>query len=119
MKRAHTTPSRNPLHTLAPQVEGQDESYDLLNLLDFSSDRKRMTVVVRFPDGKIRALMKGADTMVLARIVPVCTQRAGLAPVWIIFTVASGLSLAHDFRQRVLPLAKRVGKRKGTHHQYS
>jgi magnesium-transporting ATPase (P-type) len=42
--------------------------YQLLNLLDFTSDRKRMTVVLRFPDGKIRALMKGADTMVMARI---------------------------------------------------
>lgn len=54
------------------QVDGKEETYELLNLLDFTSDRKRMTVVLRFPDEQIRALMKGADTMVMARIKKVC-----------------------------------------------
>lgn len=52
-------------------MNGKEEIYDLLALLDFTSDRKRMSVVLRFPDGKIRVLMKGADSMVFARVVKV------------------------------------------------
>lgn len=32
----------------------------LLNVLEFSSDRKRMSVILRFPDGSIRLYCKGA-----------------------------------------------------------
>lgn len=43
---------------------------DFLALCDFDNDRKRMSVVVRYPNGKIILLVKGADTNVL----PLCKR---------------------------------------------
>lgn len=37
-------------------------------MIEFSSDRKRMTVIVRTPDNKIKVLCKGADSIVQARL---------------------------------------------------
>jgi phospholipid-transporting ATPase len=52
------------------EVDGAEEEYELLNLLEFNSTRKRMSVVVRFPDGSIRVLCKGADTVIYSRLAP-------------------------------------------------
>lgn len=41
----------------------------ILNVLEFTSDRKRMSVVARLPDGKIKIFCKGADTILLPRLV--------------------------------------------------
>ena len=49
-------------------VHGQREAYNILNILEFSSNRKRMTVVVRFPNGKIFVMCKGADSVLLPRL---------------------------------------------------
>eukprot|EP01101_Sappina_pedata_P005462 TRINITY_DN2509_c0_g1_i1.p1 TRINITY_DN2509_c0_g1~~TRINITY_DN2509_c0_g1_i1.p1 ORF type:complete len:1115 (-),score=428.74 TRINITY_DN2509_c0_g1_i1:91-3435(-) len=49
-------------------ANGTEESYELLNVLEFNSDRKRMSVIVRCPDGKIRLFCKGADTAIYARL---------------------------------------------------
>lgn len=38
---------------------------ELLDVCDFDSDRQRMSVVVRFPNGNLLLLMKGADSAVL------------------------------------------------------
>lgn len=40
----------------------------ILNVLEFTSDRKRMSVVVRLYDGRYRILCKGADTILLPRL---------------------------------------------------
>jgi phospholipid-translocating ATPase len=45
-----------------------DEEYELLETIDFSSARKRMSVVVRFPDGRIAVFCKGADNIILERL---------------------------------------------------
>ena len=42
-----------------------DDTYKLLNVIEFTSDRKRMTVIVRDPDGKIQVMCKGADTILI------------------------------------------------------
>ncbi|KAJ6341552.1 hypothetical protein OIU78_009666 [Salix suchowensis] len=42
--------------------------YKLLNLLEFSSSRKRMSVIVRDEDGKIYLLCKGADSIIFDRL---------------------------------------------------
>ena len=42
----------------------------LLNIIEFNSDRKRMTVVVRLPDNKIKVFCKGADSIMLPRLIP-------------------------------------------------
>uniref|UniRef100_M4B445 Phospholipid-transporting ATPase n=1 Tax=Hyaloperonospora arabidopsidis (strain Emoy2) TaxID=559515 RepID=M4B445_HYAAE len=42
--------------------------YKLLNVLEFDSDRKRMTVIVETPDGAIELLCKGADNVIFERL---------------------------------------------------
>ena len=42
--------------------------YQHLNVIEFNSDRKRMTVFVRTPDNKILMICKGADSIVGERI---------------------------------------------------
>lgn len=47
---------------------GIPEEYEILNVLEFNSTRKRMTVITRLPDGRIKLFCKGADTVILARL---------------------------------------------------
>lgn len=51
-------------------IEGQQYEYQLLNILEFNSTRKRMSAIFRCPDGKIRLYCKGADTVILERLAP-------------------------------------------------
>ncbi|CAL1528456.1 unnamed protein product [Lymnaea stagnalis] len=53
--------SRTP-STITIEIQGQEETYELLNILDFNNVRKRMSVIVR-KDGHIQLLCKGADTI--------------------------------------------------------
>ena len=46
------------------------KKYQLLNLIEFDSDRKRMTVIVRTPEGKILIICKGADSIIEKRLKP-------------------------------------------------
>uniref|UniRef100_A0A673YH10 Phospholipid-transporting ATPase n=1 Tax=Salmo trutta TaxID=8032 RepID=A0A673YH10_SALTR len=48
----------------------REMTYEVLALLDFNSDRKRMSVILRFPDGRIRLYCKGADTVIYERLSP-------------------------------------------------
>lgn len=45
--------------------QGEERLYDRLHVLEFDSDRKRMSVIVRFPDGAVWLLCKGAESSVL------------------------------------------------------
>uniref|UniRef100_A0A674KAZ7 Phospholipid-transporting ATPase n=1 Tax=Terrapene triunguis TaxID=2587831 RepID=A0A674KAZ7_9SAUR len=47
---------------------GHEERYELLNVLEFTSTRKRMSVIVRTPTGKLRLYCKGADTVIYDRL---------------------------------------------------
>ncbi|XP_066504921.1 phospholipid-transporting ATPase IA isoform X6 [Hoplias malabaricus] len=47
---------------------GEEERYELLHVLEFTSARKRMSVIMRTPSGKIRLYCKGADTVVYDRL---------------------------------------------------
>jgi hypothetical protein len=49
-----------------PTSEGP-VSYRLLALIPFSSTRKRMSIVVRGPDGRVVVLTKGADNVIFER----------------------------------------------------
>jgi len=42
--------------------------YELLNVIEFTSDRKRMSVIVRTEDGRILCMTKGADSIVAKRL---------------------------------------------------
>uniref|UniRef100_A0A3Q3LTP8 Phospholipid-transporting ATPase n=1 Tax=Labrus bergylta TaxID=56723 RepID=A0A3Q3LTP8_9LABR len=48
----------------------QESTYEMLALLDFNSDRKRMSIILKFPDGRIRLYCKGADTVIYERLSP-------------------------------------------------
>lgn len=54
--------------SITVNVEGQDLDFELLNILEFTSDRKRMSVICRCPDGRIRLYVKGADDVIFARL---------------------------------------------------
>ncbi|XWS51296.1 hypothetical protein CRYUN_Cryun12cG0164700 [Craigia yunnanensis] len=45
-----------------------ERSYKLLNILEFSSSRKRMSVIVRNEEGKLLLLCKGADSVMFERL---------------------------------------------------
>lgn len=47
---------------------GVEATFQILNIMDFTSDRGRMSVIARCPDGTIRLFCKGADTKVLSII---------------------------------------------------
>ncbi|XP_054835635.1 phospholipid-transporting ATPase IK [Eublepharis macularius] len=47
---------------------GNERTYKMLALLDFNSIRKRMSVLVRDPEGRIKLYTKGADTVILERL---------------------------------------------------
>ena len=52
------------------QAMGKAEVYELLCILDFNNVRKRMSVILRGPDGKIRLYCKGADSIVYDHLQP-------------------------------------------------
>ncbi|KAH0984837.1 hypothetical protein GBA52_012014 [Prunus armeniaca] len=45
-----------------------DREYELLHVLEFSSSRKRMSVIVRSPENKYLLLCKGADSVIFERL---------------------------------------------------
>ncbi|XP_042279296.1 phospholipid-transporting ATPase ID isoform X1 [Thunnus maccoyii] len=64
--------SRTP-GTITTTEMGRTVTYTLLAILDFNNIRKRMSVIVRNPEGRIRLYCKGADTVLLERLHP-CNQ---------------------------------------------
>ncbi|KAL2084185.1 hypothetical protein ACEWY4_019703 [Coilia grayii] len=61
--------SRTP-GTITVQEMGRPVTYTLLAILDFNNIRKRMSVIVRNPEGRIRLYCKGADTVLFDRLHP-------------------------------------------------
>ena len=49
-------------------VLGKETEYTVLNTLEFNSTRKRMSAIIRMPDGKIVLFCKGADSMIYSRL---------------------------------------------------
>ena len=62
--------------TLLVNEDGNEsqKSYEILDVIEFSSKRKRMTIILRCPDGRIWLICKGADSIILPRL-----RRAELA----------------------------------------
>uniref|UniRef100_A0A0N5C5R6 Phospholipid-transporting ATPase n=1 Tax=Strongyloides papillosus TaxID=174720 RepID=A0A0N5C5R6_STREA len=61
--------SRTP-QSVTIEINGKEEIYQVLQFLDFDNVRKRMSVIVKGPNGKLKLYCKGADTIVLKRISP-------------------------------------------------
>lgn len=49
-------------------ILGEDRHYQILNTIEFNSTRKRMSSIVRMPDGKIILFCKGADSVIYSRL---------------------------------------------------
>ena len=49
-------------------VLGDEREYTVLNTLEFNSTRKRMSAIMRMPDGKIVLFCKGADSVIYSRL---------------------------------------------------
>lgn len=55
---------------LLDQRTGRREKFELLDIIEFTSTRKRMSVVVRTADGRIFCMTKGADSIIIPRLHP-------------------------------------------------
>jgi len=49
-------------------IMGEERFYTILNTIEFNSSRKRMSAIVRMPDGKIMLFCKGADSVIYSRL---------------------------------------------------
>lgn len=57
--------------------EADIEEYEIMDVIEFSSKRKRMSVVVKFPDQRICVITKGADSIITKylRLSALATQK--------------------------------------------
>uniref|UniRef100_A0A6Q2Z7R3 Phospholipid-transporting ATPase n=1 Tax=Esox lucius TaxID=8010 RepID=A0A6Q2Z7R3_ESOLU len=65
--------SRTPESVTVVEM-GKQRCYDLLAILDFNNVRKRMSVIVRSPEGKLCLYCKGADTIIYERLHQSCSK---------------------------------------------
>ena len=49
-------------------VLGEEKEFTILNTLEFNSSRKRMSAIIRMPDGRIMLFCKGADSIIYSRL---------------------------------------------------
>ena len=54
--------------SLVINVLGEQSLYAVLNSLEFNSTRKRMSTIIRMPDGRITLFCKGADSVIYSRL---------------------------------------------------
>lgn len=47
---------------------GIETDFELLHTLPFDSTRKRMSIIVRNPEGEVQLFCKGADTVIMSRL---------------------------------------------------
>ncbi|CAI4217136.1 unnamed protein product [Parascedosporium putredinis] len=69
----YTVVKRSPQHItlrLTTDDAGSSElqTFEILDVIEFSSKRKRMSIVVRYPDGRVAVICKGADSVILPRL---------------------------------------------------
>ncbi|KAK3809912.1 MAG: hypothetical protein JOS17DRAFT_764577 [Linnemannia elongata] len=50
------------------EIMGQPRAYKVLNILEFNSNRKRMSIILRPPEGGIVLVCKGADSVIYERL---------------------------------------------------
>ena len=49
-------------------IQGESQEFQILNVCEFNSTRKRMSTIIRTAGGKIKIYTKGADTVILERL---------------------------------------------------
>src|SRR5208282_1098038 len=55
-------------HPNGMNAEPVTEVYTVLDVIEFSSARKRMSIILKYPDGRICLFCKGADSIVTERL---------------------------------------------------
>lgn len=55
-------------NTIILDFYGETYKYSLLNVFEFNSDRKRMSVVIKDSEGNIKIITKGADNKIIERL---------------------------------------------------
>ena len=66
-KKANYTLVSRSVDDCVVDVFGDEQTFETLAVNEFTSERKRMSVVVRMPDGTIQLFLKGADDAVFER----------------------------------------------------
>ena len=61
---------RDEDNNMVCKVFGEEKRFKLLNVIEFDSTRKRMSVIVRDPDGRVFVICKGADSIIEKRLKP-------------------------------------------------
>lgn len=61
---------RDEQDNIVIEYKGKTLKYKLLHVIEFNSDRKRMSVIVRTEDGRIMIVCKGADSIIHPRLAP-------------------------------------------------
>eukprot|EP00741_Cyanophora_paradoxa_P018391 tig00000204_g17756.t1 len=56
--------------TAVVDAAGVTLTYEILHILEFSSDRKRMSIICRDPSGRLMLFCKGADSVIFERAAP-------------------------------------------------
>ena len=66
-KKANYTLISRSVDDCVVNVFGEEKTFETLAVNEFTSERKRMSVLVRMPDGTIQLFLKGADDAVFER----------------------------------------------------
>ena len=62
--------SRDDDNNMICRAWGEERKYKLLNVIEFDSTRKRMSVITRTPENRIMVICKGADSIIEKRLKP-------------------------------------------------
>ena len=100
-----TPPTRSPSNSGA-SVASHTEELEQLALCDFTSKRKRMSVVVRDAAGVVRVYCKGADATMLPLLAPSPATLASRQPNWT--ATEEGMTRFSDEGLRTLVVATAV-----------
>ena len=65
---AHRTAKMITVEMQQPSGQTERMQFEVLDIIEFSSARKRMSIIVRRPDGRITVICKGADSAILPRL---------------------------------------------------
>lgn len=65
---AQRTAKQVTVETILPSGQPERQTFEILDVIEFTSNRKRMSIVLRRPDGRITVICKGADSVILPRL---------------------------------------------------
>ena len=60
--------TRKPDSVTITTSDDTEETFQVLNVIEFTSTRKRMSIIVRTEEGEIKLFCKGADSVILERL---------------------------------------------------